>query len=69
MTREELKPCPFCGGVAEFERIGTNRVSCIVTCGDCGCMLETSETNASCGEGWNTREIEDEIKRLKREEK
>jgi hypothetical protein len=50
----ELKPCPFCGGEAEFDRKGTSRVSCIVKCTDCGCTLETGETWAS-GQSWNTR--------------
>lgn len=50
----ELKSCPFCCGEAEFKRIGTNRVSCIVQCQDCGCTLETGETWNS-GESWNTR--------------
>jgi hypothetical protein len=50
----ELKPCPFCGGEAEFERKGTSKVSCIVKCTDCGCTVETGETWAS-GQSWNTR--------------
>ena len=49
---QALKPCPFCGGAAEFERIGTGRRSCIVVCTDCGCRLETGETWDS-GTAWN----------------
>lgn len=49
-----LKPCPFCGGEAEFERRGTGRQSCIVACTECGCRLETSETWSS-GQAWNQR--------------
>lgn len=51
---EKLLPCPFCGGEAEFERIGTARFSTIVTCQDCGCTLETGET-FNHGKTWNTR--------------
>jgi Lar family restriction alleviation protein len=38
---EALKPCPFCGGQAEFERKGTARHSTIITCTNCGATLET----------------------------
>jgi hypothetical protein len=50
----ELKPCPFCGGEAYFDRKGTRKVSCIVKCSDCDCTLETGETWES-GKSWNTR--------------
>ena len=50
----KLLPCPFCGSRAEYERIGTSRVSCIITCTDCGCSLETGETFDS-GHHWNKR--------------
>lgn len=49
----ELLPCPFCGGKAEVERLGTNRQSCIVHCTECGCTLESNETGA--GWQWNMR--------------
>jgi uncharacterized Zn finger protein len=49
-----LLPCPFCGGKAEFERIGTRRQSTIVTCTNCGCTLETGEEWGR-GSQWNTR--------------
>jgi hypothetical protein len=39
-----------------FERLGTNRQSCIVKCENCGCSLETNESGDSCGELWNWRE-------------
>lgn len=50
-----LKPCPFCNGSAVLERLGTNRVSCIILCEDCGCRLESNETDQWCGEAWNHR--------------
>lgn len=52
---EQLKPCPFCGGEAHFERIGTPRQSCIVECDSCGARLESSEEGVRCGRMWNTR--------------
>lgn len=50
-----LKPCPFCGGAAEFERLGTGRVSCIVVCEDCGARHESGDSGAASGESWNRR--------------
>ena len=54
VPENELKPCPFCGGNASFERVGTARVSCIISCDDCGCTLETGEV-WNCGQTWNRR--------------
>lgn len=50
----ELLPCPFCGGEAEIEQQGTNRISTIYACLDCGCRLETNET-FHFGKRWNQR--------------
>lgn len=44
-----LKPCPFCGGDADFKRVGTAKMSCIVSCIDCGCTLEANEVGEACG--------------------
>ncbi|MHA7852234.1 Lar family restriction alleviation protein [Roseovarius sp.] len=51
---DELKPCPFCGGDAAFERLGSPRQSCIVSCNNCGCRLEANE-NWDFGTAWNAR--------------
>lgn len=51
-----LKPCPFCGGEGEFERYGNSRQSCIVACTNCGCRLETNESEWNSGSDWNRRE-------------
>jgi len=51
---DDLKPCPFCGGNANIERIGDSRVSTIVSCDECGCRLENGE-EFNHGIGWNTR--------------
>ena len=54
MSDTQLKPCPFCGGEAETDRVGNLRQSHIVTCTDCGCRLESNET-FNHGVSWNTR--------------
>ena len=52
-----LLPCPFCGGEAEVERIGTNRVSSMVACTNCGARVEANET-FDTGDAWNRRTTE-----------
>ena len=52
---EELKPCPFCGGLAYFERTGTRRQSCIVACTECGARHESADEWAHSGTAWNRR--------------
>lgn len=59
----ELKPCPFCGGVATFERLGDSRTSTIVRCEDCGCSLENPET-FDHGKQWNTRATDPLLKEM-----
>lgn len=54
VPENELLPCPFCGGKAVYDRVGTHKVSCIILCIDCGCRLETGEEWNS-GRRWNTR--------------
>lgn len=51
-----LLPCPFCGGRASYDRVGTARQSCIISCDSCGCTLETGEV-WSCGQRWNQRHL------------
>ena len=51
----ELKSCPFCGGEAYLDQHGTTRQSCVISCHTCGCMLETNEEGANCGDQWNRR--------------
>lgn len=52
---DKLLPCPFCGGEPEIERMGTSRVSMIITCTECGASLETGETWLDKNCSWNTR--------------
>ena len=49
-----LLPCPFCGDTdPEITQVGTNRQSCIISCTNCGCVLESNEIGA--GRFWNRR--------------
>ena len=50
----DLLPCPFCGGKPYFVRLGSFRVSCIISCEDCGCKAETNEEPPHIGEHWNS---------------
>ena len=50
-----LLPCPFCGHEANFEREGTGRHSCIVSCGWCGARHESSDEGEQSGSSWNQR--------------
>lgn len=54
-----LLPCPFCGDETFIlEREGTPRASSIISCGECGCKLETNEIGY--GHYWNKRAIKKE---------
>ncbi|QUS39590.1 hypothetical protein RPMA_12635 [Tardiphaga alba] len=55
MSLVDLKPCPFCGGYATLERMGGHAWSCIVTCVECGCTLESNEQWPNSGKKWNQR--------------
>lgn len=55
MLENELLPCPFCGGEAEYERQGGWRQSEIVVCTDCGCRLEYNGS-PELESNWNMRE-------------
>jgi len=54
VPQDELLPCPFCGGRAEYGRMGSLKKSCVIVCSECGCTLETGEI-WMCGQRWNTR--------------
>ena len=53
---EELKPCPFCNGKAEFEK---DNGEWLVFCERCGSMTVLFDTKPEAKEAWNTRPIED----------
>lgn len=52
---DELRPCPFCGGEAEFETYGGT--ACAVTCRKCRCGTPTVRLNDGerAVEAWNRR--------------
>lgn len=52
---DELLPCPFCGGEAEFETYGGT--ACAVTCRKCRCGTPTVSLNDGerAVEVWNRR--------------
>jgi Lar family restriction alleviation protein len=51
----ELLPCPFCGDDADFERIGTPKMSTIVACTGCGARHESADEGEHAGSSWNHR--------------
>lgn len=54
---DELSPCPFCGGEAEFETYGGT--ACAVTCRKCRCGTPTVRLNdgEQAVEAWNRRAV------------
>lgn len=58
---DNLKPCPFCGGDAEYMRFGDKRNSCVIRCTECSCELETGEEGDLCGTQWNNRPQEQKL--------
>ena len=52
---ETLRPCPFCGGEAEFETYGGT--ACAVTCRKCRCGTPTVRLNDGerTVDAWNRR--------------
>lgn len=51
---EKLKPCPFCGGEAEYsEHIGANLRFCSVKCGCGACRVGRTKEEAIMS--WNKR--------------
>lgn len=65
---EELKLCPFCGGLAHVMREkytiatwdGYEIVNCYVECCDCGARGSTNQYKRQIGEFWPTKELEAE---------
>ena len=55
---EQLRPCPFCGGKAWIERIGTSRQSMQIACEDCGARMESGDVvglTPPSSYAWNRR--------------
>lgn len=51
--RYELKPCPFCGGKAEF-RSGSSTTP-YIRCKECGGRTKSSRNSANLVAAWNRR--------------
>ena len=66
MTETNLKPCPFCGGIAN---IAKGQIEFWAYCPHCGVQTELYETEKEVAKAWNTRKIEEaqaaEIVRLR----
>lgn len=59
----ELKPCPFCGGVAELKMPGYEHYSpCWCKCTRCGAEGPTKSSEFEAEKGWNER-IQDDVER------
>lgn len=52
---EWLKPCPFCGGAAEVQRLGTRAQSSLIGCTECSVTVEANEDGPQTGTHWNRR--------------
>lgn len=50
-----LKPCPFCGGPAEFEQMGYPHQFCIVACTSCETSHVSPDEGDLSGSSWNRR--------------
>lgn len=65
-----LKPCPFCGGEATFggnRRTGKRDI--YVYCMKCNARIKKFEKQKDAVEFWNTRRLEDESVRCRKQTK
>ena len=56
----DLKPCPFCGGNAEFVRNNMN--SCYVQCLSCFIIGNNTALKADAIKAWNIREHDNSLR-------
>ena len=61
MNSEKLKPCPFCGGQAEYIQEGRDSY---VYCKECSTMTDLYVNKIDTINAWNTRESEKVSRRL-----
>lgn len=55
-----LKPCPFCGGIAELKAPGYEHYSpCWCKCARCGAEGPTKSSELEAEKGWNERAQDD----------
>ncbi len=55
MTEPKLKPCPFCGGEAEYDEDFFGRA--YIQCSNCEAHLQDKKAYQDCIEAWNTRVV------------
>ncbi len=58
----ELKKCPFCGGEAKLNYVGTCIPLYFISCEECGCKQESSIHKEAVINAWNNRATEAEIR-------
>lgn len=54
MDKQELKPCPFCGGMPFIYYSGLNFKLAEVVCKECWCRTKRKEADKAI-EAWNRR--------------
>lgn len=59
---ELIKPCPFCGGEAKLNYVGTCIPLYFISCEKCGCKQESSIHKEAVINAWNNRATEAEIR-------
>ena len=55
MTEPKLKPCPFCGGEAEYDEDFFGRA--YIQCSNCEAHLQDKKAYQDCIEAWNKRVV------------
>lgn len=51
----ELKPCPFCGGEANYAQGSAGKLLPWVRCRDCGAETSVYDSVEEAAEAWNGR--------------
>lgn len=54
-AREQLRPCPFCGGEANIYQMHFWGTTYTCECSDCGIETKPMDTEAEAIEAWNRR--------------
>ena len=63
MSKETLKPCPFCGGEAVLCEIATGHPRFYMRCEDCHSEAGICATEEEAEMIWNSRPIEDALRK------
>ena len=64
---DELRPCPFCGGEAEYRHVGGIRhpwsdvqlgaLAITVNCTRCGATIPSGTVQSTVADAWNRRSV------------